>query len=524
MAYSKENITFCFFLIFLSLNSLQGRDDSFIDKRKYPNRKSIKGLQPDFQNINQIIGNEVHTVAFNLVWPTWQPILKKGPCSPDEFLYNDLCYKLDQGTINDIRQYTQAEVMVTGVVIGVPDWAKRECTQVASPIFCAPTDEGSIYYGLFAQFLAYYFNGENGNGRVADFVIHNEVNAIEWFNYGCNDGNCNVDLWTTIYAQSYNNAYDGIKKEQKVAKVLISFEHDFFKELDFLVNNKNSVISVETFLEKLIPQLGNREWRLAFHSYPRDLLKPEFGADDYPDITFGNIGVLLGWLHKNFPDKPHTWEVQLTENGINAIDESMYIDQRNYLCQAFKNILGTPGVENFIYHRLMDHDEEIRQGLALGLWRNANSFKPAWELFSLVNRYNVSPNYPSCGFELLPYVEMTIAYNGQFHYVSTRNLPAGYNKERSFKILRESDGSDTKLVYECRIGGPKGSQSFISSDYNCENQFNMGPMGYLYNTNVENSIPLYRCVVPSGDHFISTQENCDELGTNEALMGYGFAM
>ena len=120
-----------------------------------------------------------------------------------------------------------------------------------SNILC-PTDESSIYYGLFAQFMAYYFNGENDNGKIADFVIHNEVNAIEWFNYGCNDGDCNVDIWTAIYAKSYNMAYDGIKKEQKIAKVLISLEHDFYKELDFLVKSKNSVISCETFLEKLI--------------------------------------------------------------------------------------------------------------------------------------------------------------------------------------------------------------------------------------------------------------------------------
>ena len=522
MTYSKTNIAFC--LILLCINTLQARDETFTDKRKYPNRKSIKGLQPDFQDINQIIGNAVHTVAFNLVWAGWQPILKKGPCSPDEFLYNELCYKLDQASINAIRQYTNAEVMVTGVLIGVPDWARRSCTQAAAQIFCAPTDEGSIYYGLFAQFMAYYFNGENGNGRIADFVIHNEVNAIEWFNFGCNDGDCNVDIWTAIYAQSYNMAYDGIKKEQKIAKVLISLEHDFYKELDFLVKSKNSVISCETFLEKLIPQLGNREWRLAFHSYPPNLLKPEFGADDYPDITFGNIGALLGWLHKNYPDKPYTWEVQLTENGINAIDESMYVAQRNYLCQAFKNILGTPGVESFIYHRLIDHEEEIRQGLALGLWRSSNSFKPAWELFALANRNDAGSNYPSCGFELLPYVEMVSGYNGQFHYVSTRNLPLGFKKVKSFKILREGKGDETKLVYECRIGGAKGNQSFISFDHNCENMFNMGPMGYLYNNKVENSIPIYRCVVSTGDHFISSNENCDGEGSVEALMGFGFAM
>ena len=55
------------FLIFL-FQIIKSRDDSFFDKRQYPNRKSIKGLQPDFQNINQIIGNAVHSVAINFVW------------------------------------------------------------------------------------------------------------------------------------------------------------------------------------------------------------------------------------------------------------------------------------------------------------------------------------------------------------------------------------------------------------------------------------------------------------------------
>ena len=524
MSYSKKNIVFCIILLCLCLNSIQARDTSFTDKRKYPNRKSIKGLQPDSQDINQIVGNEVHTIAINIVWAYWQPTLKKSSCSGGEFLYNGLCYKLNQGEINTIKQYTKAEVMVTAIVYGVPDWAKRSCKEAVAQMFCAPTDQGSKYYGLFAQFIAYYFNGENGNGRIADFVIHNEVNAIGWFNFGCNNGNCNVDTWTTIYAQSYNNAYDGIKKEQKNAKILISLEHHFFKNLDYLIKSIDSVVSGETFLEKLIPKLGNRQWRIAFHSYPPDLKKPAFGANDHPHITFGNIGALSGWLHKKYPNKPHAWEIQLTENGINGIDSSMYTAQRNYLCQAFKNILGTPGVESFIYHRLMDHNDEIKQGLALGLWRSSNSFKPAWELFALANRKGVSANYPSCGFELLPYVEMVSGYNGKFHYVSTRNLPSGYRKLKSFKILRDSK-ADTKLAFECRIGGPEGSQSFISFDYNCENMFNMGPMGYLYTKKVENSIPIYRCYVSSnGDHFISSSANCDGEGTKESLMGYGFAM
>ena len=518
------NAYFILFIITI-LQSVQSRDTSFTNKRQYPNRKSIKGLQPDFQDINQIIGNAVHTVAINFVWSDWQPTLKKSSCSSNEQKYNGLCYNLNQNIIDVIKQYTNSEIMVTGIMYGVPSWARRSCSVAVSPIFCAPTDEGAIYYGLFVQFIAFYFNGENGNGRVADFVIHNEVNSIDWFNYGCNSGNCDVNTWTSVYAQSYNQAYDKVKKEQKNAKVLISFEHDFFKSLDNKLKNVHAIVSCETFLENLIPKLGNREWRLAFHAYPINLLKPQFGANDYPYVTFGNIGAISGWLHKNYPNNNHAWEIQLTENGINANDVTMYADQKNYLCQAFKNILGTPGIESFIYHRLVDHEVELKDGLGCGLWKAKNEYKTAWKLFALANRNDVGVGYPNCGFELLPYVEMVNGYNGDFHYVTTRNLPSGHKKQISFKIKREKDNDDMSLVYECRVGGSKGQHSFISSDPNCENMFNMGPMGYLYNKKVANSIPIYRCFESSvGDHFISSKSDCGGNGKKEALMGYGFSM
>jgi hypothetical protein len=520
-----KNINALFLIFIFAFQNIQSKDDSFIDKRKYPNRKSIKGLQPDFQTIGQIIGNAVHTVAINFVWIQWQPTLKKGTCSSNEFEYNGLCYILDKNVIEVVKTYTNSEVMVTAVLYGVPSWARRSCSTSVDPMFCAPTEEGAVYYGLFVKFIAYFFNGENGNGRVADFVIHNEVNAIEWFNFGCDNGNCDIDIWTTIYSQSYNQAYDNILKEQKNAKVLISFEHDFFKELDPKVKSKDAVISCETFLEKLIPKLGNRKWRLAYHSYPIDLLNPEFGPNDYPYITFGNIGVLSGWLHKHYPNNPHAWEIQLTENGINGKDSSMFPAQRSYLCKAFKNILGTPGVESFIYHRLVDHPVELKDGLGCGLWTPEKNFKPAWELFALANRNGVGEGYPTCGFELLPYVEMVNAYNGNFHYVSTRNVPSDFKKQSSFLIKRDNEPNvEMSLVYECRVGGPKGGHTFISSDFNCENTFNMGPMGYLYVHEVANSIPIYRCLITkNADHFISKDPNCDGLGKAEALMGYGFS-
>lgn len=487
----------------------------------YPVRKSIKSLQPDFQDRAQIIGNEVHGVAMNLVWAEWQPQQSKS-CGANQVQYDGYCFNKNQAIIDAIREYTNHGVVVTAVVYGVPDWARRDCVNpkkrvVQAPMFCAPVDGKASDYGRFAGFVANFFNGEKGNGRVADFVIHNEVNSYMWFNIGCSDTNCNLNTWTRVYADSYNAAYDYIKKEQKNAKVLISFDHYFGA-------TKGISYRADNFLKTLVPKLGNRDWMLAFHSYPPDLASPEFGANDYNNhgiISFGNIGVLAGWLRQNYPNDPHAWEIQLTENGINGVGASMQQRQRAQLCQAFRNVLGTPGITSFVYHRLVDHPDEVAGGLGCGLWNEDRSPKPAWTTFALANRKGVGAGWPSCGFDILPYVPLMRGYNGKKHWVTSRQFPSGVKVEQTWHILREQ-APNTQLVYECRVGGPNGDHTLISTLANCENQFNMGPMGYVYKTQVAGTSPIYRCyIATTGDHFISSDPNC-EGQKEESLIGYGF--
>lgn len=487
----------------------------------YPVRKSIKSLQPDFQDRAQIIGNEVHGVAMNLVWAEWQPQQSKS-CGANQVQYDGYCFNKNQAIIDAIREYTNHGVVVTAVVYGVPDWARRDCVDpkkrvVQAPMFCAPVDGKASDYGRFAGFVANFFNGEKGNGRVADFVIHNEVNSYMWFNIGCSDTNCNLNTWTRVYADSYNAAYDYIKKEQKNAKVLISFDHYFGA-------TKGISYRADNFLKTLVPKLGNRDWMLAFHSYPPDLASPEFGANDYNNhgiISFGNIGVLAGWLRQNYPNDPHAWEIQLTENGINGVGASMQQRQQAQLCQAFRNVLGTPGITSFVYHRLVDHPDEVAGGLGCGLWNEDRSPKPAWTTFALANRKGVGAGWPSCGFDILPYVPLMRGYNGKKHWVTSRQFPSGVKVEQTWHILREQ-APNTQLVYECRVGGPNGDHTLISTLANCENQFNMGPMGYVYKTQVAGTSPIYRCyIATTGDHFISSDPNCE--GQKEgSLIGYGF--
>jgi hypothetical protein len=44
---------------------------------------------------------------------------------------------------------------------------------------------------------------------------------------------------------------------------------------------------------------------------------------------------------------------------------------------------------------------------------------------------------------------------------------------------------------------------------------------WLYASNGANLRPMYRCVFGNSHHFLTTDANCEGIGTSEAIMGYG---
>ena len=101
--------------------------------------------------------------------------------------------------------------------------------------------------------------------------------------------------------------------------------------------------------------------------------------------------------------------------------------------------------------------------------------------------------------------------------MSTRLAPAGFVLESAWKLEREPVAG-TQMLYECRADN--GTHNFISTDYNCESRFPLGPVGYIYTSAAAGRIALYRCRVGFGtDHFVSTQQGC-EGNVNEGLLGY----
>ncbi len=494
----------------------------------YPHRAPIdmKGIQPDFwPNQQELVDHHTGTVAMNLVWAHWEPQVKTPPCSGAEQEYSGRCYVISSAVDDAIADWTSRGVEVTAVLYGVPPWARTgnpNCSPIAQgfEIFCTPDDANE--YGRFVGMVASRYDGLKGHGRVADFVIHNEVNANAWFDIGCGQGTpCDTNTWIQTYADNYNAAYDEIKQHQSAARVLYSFEHHFDTVYD-QPSDTNAMLSVKTFITQLDGLVGNRRWQVAYHPYAPSLLSAEFSPLDLPRVTYGNLGVLLGWLRTTFPNDACAWTVQLTESGINSGPPSSEAAQGPAVCDSLRNVLATPGITNYLYHRMQDVASEAP--LVLGLHRENGSAKPAWEVWAWAN--HTGPGHPSlsCGFEHLPYTRLASSHGGwaNFHWASSRLAPPGFVEDGAWYLLRAEEPG-TELLFECFVpDAGAGVNAFSSTDPLCAGATAMGPVGYLWTSQVTDTVPLYHCtrtVAVWTDAFVSADANCEGNG-NGTLLGY----
>ncbi|WP_129312253.1 DUF5722 domain-containing protein [Streptomyces sp. L2] len=459
-------------------------------------------------------------MGLSFVWADWEPGVKGAPCDNGEQEFGGHCFRIPSELDADVKEWTRLGVKVIATVYGTPAWARqgRPCSpaQQGHETFCTPNNPAD--YGRFAGLLAQRYDGLHGNGRIADFVIDNEVNTNARFDIGCGHGTpCDRNAWLDAIAANYNAAYDAVMVQQPTAKVMTSLDNHFGREFDS-PDDFDPMLSGMTVLEGLAARAGTRQWRVAYHPYPSDLLRPGFSADDYPYVTYGNIGVLLGWLHQHFPHTPSAWDVELTESGINSLGPySTERAQAEQLCNSFRNILGTPGISAYLYFNGTDTPNDT-SGFTPGLTHANGVPKQAWLTWALTNRNDYSwPVPPHCGFEYLPYTQLRRGYSPtRGHFASTRLLPHGVMPEMAWRLLRDPRPG-TMPLFECK----SSQHTFLTSDPGCEGQFPMGPVGYAYTTPVAGSDPLYRCSNPSnGDHLITADPHCEGFPHNDGRLGY----
>ncbi|TNE85188.1 MAG: hypothetical protein EP330_27350 [Deltaproteobacteria bacterium] len=486
----------------------------------YPTRSTyhLKGIQPDFwPNKQELSGNQAGGVAMNLVWATWEPTVTTAPCANGQEAYDGHCFTVHAATDDAIREWTDLGVVVTAVVYGVPEWARMQpCVPVTSgfEIFCAPDEPAD--YARFAGFLADRYDGNHGHGRIADFVVHNEVNSNDWFDVACGQGTaCDANAWLGEITANYNAAYDAVIAEQPQAKVFVSLTHHFGDTYD-QPSASNPLLSAETVLTAVADAAGSRDWRVAYHPYPPDLTVPTFSAEDWPKVTYGNIGTLAGWLYQNYPNSVAAREIHLTESGVNSIaPNATQAAQADGVCDSLRNVVATPGIESYIYHRMQDHPVEVAQGIGLGLRDDNGNAKASWAVWALANRFDLQPPQLDCGFEHLPFTRLARSYDStRGHWASTRIAPDGFSEETAWLLYREPQ-ANTRLLFECQVG----QHNLVTADPGCEGQHPLGPLGYASTSDTADTVPLYRCRTSGGDHFVSGDAAC-EGQIVEQLLGY----
>ena len=186
------------------------------------------------------------------------------------------------------------------------------------------------------------------------------------------------------------------------------------------------------------------------------------------------------------------------------------------MCDSLRNVLGTPGITRYIYHRMKDHPDETASGLGVGLWDSNGVAKQAWGVWALANRDDLVPAQLSCGFEHLPHTLLVSStHPSRGHWTSTRLAPPDFTEEARWKLWREQQ-PDSTMLYECQVGG----HNLLTPDPGCEGQRALGPVGWIHNAAGTGRVALYRCrVASSGDHFVSESASCNGHQV-ERLLGY----
>ncbi|KYK54413.1 hypothetical protein DCS_06371 [Drechmeria coniospora] len=465
--------------------------------------------------MNEIYKADPGSQSLYLIWADWEPRKKAAPCAADEQEYDGHCFIIAPEVDEAIRTWSEQGLITLAFVYGTPAWA-RSIRPCEAGIYCVPDDAAD--YGRFGGMLARRYNGLNGNGRIADFVLGREVGNYRSFDIGCGPGStaCDKTEWINLIVANYNAGYDAIFAEQSTARIMTSIDNKFGETLE---NAADGQLCGKSVLLGLGNNAGGRLWRASINAYN----KPEalrFDYLDYPYVTMGNVGILVGWLIQQFPNEPQVRDVQLAEQGLpgrpNFEDTSA-----SSLCFGFRNALGTPGIDNYIYYHMLDQPGEIDK---FGLFREDGTPKGLWGIWANSSRPNWSPGLlsHSCGFQNLPYLEMNLGRGNSGSYIaSSRKLPSSYLGDGRF-FLHHSEQPNSIMLYECSTAA--GSR--LMADPSCNNELPYGPVGWIYTSQVlPSTVPLYSCYNQvSGAYFPSFASDCRGQPNVQVLglLGYVF--
>ena len=250
----------------------------------------------------------------------------------------------------------------------------------------ATTTEGVETLSALASFLAARWSDKPWMGstaKVDNWVIGNEVNAWNQWNYMANGGD--LAVYTAEYANAFRLFYNGIKSENANANVYMCTDHHW-------ALTEKTVHSAKSFITQfnnVIASQGNIDWRLAFHAYNYPLTNgiawaPTANVQRSQNTKFVsvyNISVVTDFLSQPQFLSPTgaVRTVKLSEQGYTSTAGEP--QQAASIVYAVLAANSNSHIDGIIISREKDAAIEMQQGLANGLMTLDNKKKMSWDFY-----------------------------------------------------------------------------------------------------------------------------------------------
>ena len=253
-------------------------------------------------------------------------------------------------------------------------------------------DQGLETLEAVVSFLALRYNGKNGFGQVDNWVIGNEVNAKNVWNYA---SDMDIATYARLYADSLRVCYIAIKSRISNAVVCSSFDNEWTSTSNGAQYTARSLME---YMNAYIAVQGNFDWALAFHPYNYPMVWTSFWTPynaksasmiqhniDSPYISMENIEQLTDYMCLSHMrnTKGEVRPILLTEVGYSSTQGEEA--QAAAIVYAYNRAATNRYISMIIFNRQTDFPLEVKSGLSVGLTRQDGSAKLAFAAFKEMN-------------------------------------------------------------------------------------------------------------------------------------------
>ena len=367
----------------------------------FPVKDSKKGLllDPAMLNTEKLTDLGVKYAIYNIPLSLLMGETTDPAFPTVEYRFRGRTYYFNGATVifyDMLFTYLTSEDMTTTAII-LNDW-DDDYPEMIHPL-AWEKKKGAYYYALntaeedgcrrveaAASFLASrYATGEHG--LVSGWVIANEINQHRIWNYMDTD---DVSFYGAEFEKSMRIFYNAIKSRSANARIYFSVDHawntndgsesDYFNAKD-IVKAVNDAACAK----------GNYDWGLALHPYPDPLTRVNYWTGKYdktmasPLLTVMNLNVVTDFLsQEEYLDREgNVRNMTITELGFSsATGEKL---QAAAFAYCYYIVEANPYIDAFMMNRQTDAWEELRQGLAFGIYDTDQDPKYIYDVFKYID-------------------------------------------------------------------------------------------------------------------------------------------